>query len=59
MFYWGKGDQGMCFSGDQVMCSSGVKETRACVLVETMEGICLGGARETRVCVLVRPGLCD
>ena len=22
------------------MCSSGVKETRACVLVETMEGIC-------------------
>ena len=30
----------MCFSGDQGMCSSGVKGTRACVLVETMEGIC-------------------
>ena len=43
----------MCFSGDQVMCSSGVKGTRACVLVETMEGICLGGVRETRVYVWV------
>ena len=39
------GDQGMCSSRvketrGQVMCSSGVKGTRACVLVETMEGIC-------------------
>ena len=31
----------MCFSGDQGMCSSRVKETRVCVLVET------------RLCVLV------
>ena len=33
VFYWGKGDQGMY--------SSGLKETRVCVLVET------------RVCVLM------
>ena len=26
----------MCYSGDQGMCSSRVKGTRVCVLVETM-----------------------
>ena len=48
----------MCFSGDQGMCSSGVKGLGMCFSGD--QGMCSSGVKGTRACVLVETmeGIC-